>query len=128
MASAPTLQIRLVGAFAVAVGDRVVPERTWGSRKARQVIALLALAPGHRLTLDQRCDARWPDLVPDAARRLRPTSLIPPRPPRAALGDVAYDAAATISATWTVAEAGSQALAALAPFRANERLSAVPTP
>ncbi|HEV3402159.1 MAG TPA: AAA family ATPase, partial [Acidimicrobiales bacterium] len=46
----------------------VVPDREWRSRRARQLVALLALAPNRRLTTEQVMDALWPDLLPDAAR------------------------------------------------------------
>ena len=43
-----------------------IPESAWTSRKAQQLVRLLALAPGHRLTRDQVLDALWPDQDPDA--------------------------------------------------------------
>ena len=70
---APTLRIQLLGGFEVTVGDRQIADAAWTSRKARQLVALLALAPGQQLTRDQLLDILWPDLVPDAA----PTDLRP---------------------------------------------------
>ena len=43
------MQIRLFGAFAVRVGDEVVPEGAWRLRKAKSLVKLLALAPEHRV-------------------------------------------------------------------------------
>jgi DNA-binding SARP family transcriptional activator len=58
------------GRFVVTVADRAVnDDPPWGSRKAQHLVKLLALAPGHRLPIDQLLDALWPDLDPAAARR-----------------------------------------------------------
>src|SRR5262245_53875725 len=43
------LRIRLLGQFQVAIGPEVIPEEAWRLRKARSLVKLLALAPGHRL-------------------------------------------------------------------------------
>ncbi|HWC11807.1 MAG TPA: AAA family ATPase [Acidimicrobiales bacterium] len=40
----------------------------WKSRRAIQLVALLALAPNRRLTTEQVMDALWPELSPEAAR------------------------------------------------------------
>ena len=40
----------------------------WKSRRAAQLVALLALAPNRRLTSEQVMDSLWPDLPPEAAR------------------------------------------------------------
>jgi DNA-binding SARP family transcriptional activator len=61
------LQVYLLGGFAVAVGDRRVPDGAWRLRKARTLLKLLALAPGHRLHRDQVLEALWPDRDPAAA-------------------------------------------------------------
>ncbi|HEY8599800.1 MAG TPA: BTAD domain-containing putative transcriptional regulator [Thermomicrobiales bacterium] len=58
------LEITLLGRFAVVVGGREVPARAWGSRKAQQLVKLLALPPRHRLTIEQILDALWPDREP----------------------------------------------------------------
>ena len=60
----PVLTIALLGRFAVAIGDRAVAEREWGSRKAKQLVKLLALAPQHRLATEQIFDALWPEQDP----------------------------------------------------------------
>ena len=51
------LEVTLLGRFAVVVGGREIPARAWGSRKAQQLVKLLALAPRHRLTTEQILDA-----------------------------------------------------------------------
>jgi DNA-binding SARP family transcriptional activator/pimeloyl-ACP methyl ester carboxylesterase len=65
--SADTLRIELLGGFHVAVGERVVAPGAWRLRKARGLVKLLALAPGHRLHRERVQDLLWPDLPPDAA-------------------------------------------------------------
>src|SRR5829696_5379686 len=42
------VRIRLLGGFSVWVGSRAVGEGAWHLRKARSLVKLLALAPGHR--------------------------------------------------------------------------------
>jgi DNA-binding SARP family transcriptional activator len=61
------LRIELLGGLRVAVGGRVVPERTWRRRKPAAVLKLLALAPRHRLHREQMLDVLWPELDPPAA-------------------------------------------------------------
>jgi predicted ATPase/DNA-binding SARP family transcriptional activator len=61
------LRIRLLGGFQVAVGPRKVGEAEWKLRKAKSLVKLLALAPGHRLHREQVMDIVWPDLDPQAA-------------------------------------------------------------
>jgi predicted ATPase/DNA-binding SARP family transcriptional activator len=61
------LSITLLGGFAVARGDSVVPPDAWRLRKGADLVKLLALAPGHRLHREQVMDALWPDKEPAAA-------------------------------------------------------------
>lgn len=61
------VQIRLLGGFRVSVGSRDIPDGEWRLRKAKAVLKLLALAPGHRLQREQVLDFLWPELDPDAA-------------------------------------------------------------
>jgi len=61
------LQIRLLGGFRVTVGGRDVPDTDWHLRKAKTLVKLLALTPGHRLHRDQLMDLLWPELDVDAA-------------------------------------------------------------
>ncbi|MFF3456845.1 tetratricopeptide repeat protein [Streptomyces sp. NPDC002730] len=64
---ADEVRIGLLGGLDVAVGDRRVAAGAWRLRKARSVLKLLALAPGHRLHRDRLYDLLWPDLDPEAA-------------------------------------------------------------
>jgi DNA-binding SARP family transcriptional activator/pimeloyl-ACP methyl ester carboxylesterase len=60
------VQVQLLGRFAVRVGERGVPDAAWRQRRARDLVKLLALAPGHRLHREQAIDALWPELAPEA--------------------------------------------------------------
>ena len=60
------LEVGVLGGLAVVVDGR--PVHIWPSRRAAQLVALLALAPSGRLATEQVMDALWPDLAPDAAR------------------------------------------------------------
>jgi DNA-binding SARP family transcriptional activator len=62
------IDVTLLGEFAVRVDRRSVDETAWKSRRAVQLVALLALAPNRRLTSEEVMDALWPDLPPEAAR------------------------------------------------------------
>ncbi len=42
--------IHLLGGFQVRVGDRTIRDVDWRRRKAADLVKLLAIAPGHRLT------------------------------------------------------------------------------
>lgn len=61
------LRVHLLGGFRVEVATRAVADDAWRLRKARNLVKLLALAPGHRLHREQVMDALWPDLDPRAA-------------------------------------------------------------
>jgi DNA-binding SARP family transcriptional activator len=61
------VNVTLFGGFAVAVDDVPVPDRAWRLRKARELVKLLALAPGHRLHREQAMDVLWRDREPGAA-------------------------------------------------------------
>ncbi|MGW2728039.1 BTAD domain-containing putative transcriptional regulator [Streptomyces sp. NPDC001494] len=68
---ADEVRIRLLGGFAVAVEDRPVATGAWRLRKARTLLKLLCLAPGHRLHRERLYDLLWPDLgVPAASNNL----------------------------------------------------------
>ena len=56
------LDVRLLGRFEVAVDARPVAASAWEHRRAEDLVKLLALSPGHRLTRDQVVDALWPHL------------------------------------------------------------------
>ena len=61
------VDVRLLGAFAVTVDGAAVAPRDWPQRRASDLVKLLALAPGHRLTRESVLDALWPHLAPEAA-------------------------------------------------------------
>ncbi len=55
------IRIELVGRFGVCAGEGDVVDG-WPGRRAGELVALLALAEGHRLTRDQVIEALWPHL------------------------------------------------------------------
>jgi predicted ATPase len=61
------VRLTLLGGFAAAVGGAAVPETAWRLKKARELVKLLALAPGHRLHREQAMDVLWRDRGPAAA-------------------------------------------------------------
>src|SRR5437879_4845847 len=63
----PALSIRLLGGFHVSVGPRLVHDSDWRLRKTKNLVKLLALAPGHRLHREQVMEVLWPDQDPEAA-------------------------------------------------------------
>ncbi|MPZ15383.1 MAG: AAA family ATPase [Chloroflexi bacterium] len=65
--SGHALRIQLLGEFCVWVGPRRIDDAEWRLRKAKSLVKLLALAPGHRLHREQVMDALWPDFDADGA-------------------------------------------------------------
>lgn len=63
------VHIQLLGAFSVQVDGARVDAGQWRLRKARALVAMLALAPGQRRHREQVLDRLWPDLQPVAAAR-----------------------------------------------------------
>lgn len=63
------LEVCLLGGFAVRVDAEPVPDDAWPHRRARDLVKLLALAPGHRRTRDEVLEALWPHLEPEAGAR-----------------------------------------------------------
>src|SRR3954471_5167727 len=61
------VSVTLLNGFAAAVDGVPVPDAAWRLKKARELVKLLALAPGHRLHREQAMDVLWPDLGPEAA-------------------------------------------------------------
>jgi two-component SAPR family response regulator len=55
------VRIGLLGGFRLSVGPRLIEEDRWRLRKARSLLKLLALAPGHRLHREQVMETLWPD-------------------------------------------------------------------
>ena len=60
------IRVFLLGSFSVLVDGERVADR-WRLRKAKTLVKLLALAPGHRLHREQIVDILWPDATPHAA-------------------------------------------------------------
>jgi predicted ATPase/DNA-binding SARP family transcriptional activator len=65
-ASAAEVHVSLLGGFSVTVNGQPVPDR-WRLRKAKTLVKLLALAPGHWLHRDPIVDSLWSDIEPEAA-------------------------------------------------------------
>ena len=61
------VRIHLLGGFAVEVQDDRAPDAAWRLRKAKTLVKLLALAPGHRLHREQVMAVLWPGRPPPAA-------------------------------------------------------------
>ena len=62
-----TVVLRLLGGFDASVDGEPVAPRAWRLKKARDLVKLLALAPGRRLHREQVMDALWRDHAPSAA-------------------------------------------------------------
>src|SRR5262245_48361633 len=60
-------RIWLLGGFRVEVDGTPVAASVWRRSRARQLVALVALSPAHRLHREQVMDALWPALPPSAA-------------------------------------------------------------
>jgi two-component SAPR family response regulator len=65
--SVSDVTVTLLGGFAAAIDGVSVREKVWRLKKARELVKLLALAPGHRLHREQAMDVLWPDRGPAAA-------------------------------------------------------------
>ena len=63
----PGVEVRLLGGFSALVDGETVPDRAFRLKKARELVKLLALAPGHRLHREQAMDMLWRDLGASAA-------------------------------------------------------------
>src|SRR5437667_11234700 len=62
-----TVEIQLLGRFSVAADGVPVSGDAWRSRRAADVVKLLALAPAHRLHRTQVMEALWPESDPEAS-------------------------------------------------------------
>jgi DNA-binding SARP family transcriptional activator len=60
------VRIELLGRFRVAISGDEVAVDAWPGRRAAELVQLLALADGHRLTRDQVVEALWPHLDVEA--------------------------------------------------------------
>lgn len=67
MPAVRVLAIELLGRFTVAVDDRLVSADAWRSRRAADLVKLLALAPDHRIHRLQVMEALWPESEPEAS-------------------------------------------------------------
>jgi DNA-binding SARP family transcriptional activator len=56
------VRIDMLGQFRVAFEDREITQKDWPARRAQELVALLALADGHRLLRDQVIEQLWPHL------------------------------------------------------------------
>jgi predicted ATPase/DNA-binding SARP family transcriptional activator len=61
------LRIQLLGGFTVWVGHQRIPESAWRLRRAKILIKMLSLTPGHRFHREELIDLLWPDAEPKAA-------------------------------------------------------------
>ena len=65
-ASATDISVSLLGGFSVRIGGQPIGNH-WRLRKAKTLVKLLALAPGHRLHRDLVADMLWPGVEPQVA-------------------------------------------------------------
>ena len=63
-----TMNVNLLGAFAVTVDGGPIADRAWRLRKAKTLIKLLALEPERRIHADQAAALLWPEHDGAAAR------------------------------------------------------------
>jgi DNA-binding SARP family transcriptional activator len=56
------VRLELLGQFRAFVGEEAIPAQAWPSRRAAELVQLLALANDHRLTRDEVIEALWPHL------------------------------------------------------------------
>ncbi len=61
------MTIRLLGRFSVAVDDASISGDAWRSRRAADVVKLLALAPAHRMHRTEAMEELWPESDPEAS-------------------------------------------------------------
>src|SRR5947208_3198410 len=63
----PTVDVQLLGRFSVAVDGAPISGDAWRSRRAADVLKLLALSPDRRLHRSQVMEALWPESDPQAS-------------------------------------------------------------
>src|SRR6186997_2191310 len=61
------LAIELLGRSTVSVDGQALSSDAWRSRRAADVVKLLALAPDHRIHRLQVMEALWPESEPEAS-------------------------------------------------------------
>src|SRR5205823_12806358 len=62
-----TVAIQVLGRFSVAIDGVPISGDAWRSRRAADVVKLLALAPGHRMHRTEVMEALWPESDPEAS-------------------------------------------------------------
>ncbi len=73
----PVFRISLLGGFHLSADGQLLPSKSWRSRKAANLVKLLALAPDHSLHREQITETLWPEHRPSAAgNNLRQTLFI----------------------------------------------------
>ncbi len=65
METPDAVAIQLLGGLTVQVGAREITEADWPTRRASELVALLALTPGRRLMREQVIELLWPHLGPE---------------------------------------------------------------
>jgi predicted ATPase/DNA-binding SARP family transcriptional activator len=64
------VEIKLLGSFSIHINGKEIPPEAWRLRKVKNLVKLLALAPGQQLRRDQVIEYLWPDSDPKAAANL----------------------------------------------------------
>jgi DNA-binding SARP family transcriptional activator len=59
--------VQVLGGFSVSVDGELVPAEAWRTRRAADLVKLLALEPGHALHRERVLDRLWPELDEEAA-------------------------------------------------------------
>ena len=62
-----TVAIQLLGRFSVTIDGVPISGDAWRSRRAADVVKLLALAPSHRTNRNEVMEALWPERDPEAS-------------------------------------------------------------
>jgi DNA-binding SARP family transcriptional activator len=61
------LDVRLLGDFEVSRDGEPIADSAWSQGRAKDLVKLLALAPGHRIVRERALEALWPQLGAEAA-------------------------------------------------------------
>jgi predicted ATPase/DNA-binding SARP family transcriptional activator len=88
------IDITLLGGFEVSSGERLLSEDCWRLRKAKSLVKLLALSPGHQLRKEQASELLWPGRDPGSASNNFHQAL---HAARNALGELDDDARRSLS-------------------------------
>jgi ATP/maltotriose-dependent transcriptional regulator MalT/DNA-binding SARP family transcriptional activator len=88
----PRARIRVLGGFVVERGGRPVPRSAWGSRKARDLLKVLVVRAGRRISREQLADLLWPDEAYDEVSNRLSVALSVARGVLAGEGDAGRDA------------------------------------